>query len=149
MQLPPFRKPNKSRAQNMRAIRSTGNQTTEKRLMSLLNSCKLKGWQLQPVDIPGKPDLFARRKRVAVFVDGCFWHGCHSCGHIPKRNAAYWRAKILRNRRRDVRISRLLRAHGYSVIRIRECQLRLKPDRSVERIKRALRVPRPRRMPRG
>jgi DNA mismatch endonuclease (patch repair protein) len=84
------------------------------------------------------PDFFFARRRVAVFVDGCFWHGCPRCGHIPKTNSAYWGAKIARNRTRDARISRALRAQGYSVLRIWECDLRSRPERCVRRIQRML-----------
>src|ERR1700728_3052304 len=106
--LPAFRPPSSDRSQNMRAIRSTANATTEKRLISLLLRCRLRGWRVRPKDIPGTPDFVFPRSRLAIFCDGCFFHGCPKCGHIPKTNVAYWRAKILRNRRRDAKGSRKL-----------------------------------------
>lgn len=143
MELPPFKKPTEVRSRNMRAIRSLGNETTERRLVSLLKEQGVRGWRLHPPRIVGKPDLVIQRQRVAVFVDGCFWHGCPNCGHVPKTNAAYWRAKILRNRRRDSAVSRKLKSLGYSVIRIWECQLRTRSERCVRRISRAVEHSRP------
>lgn len=138
MRLPPFRKPTESRSNNMRAIRSSGNRTTELRLASLLRAYGIRGWCRQPPDVFGNPDVAFPRTSVAVFVDGCFWHGCPRCGHVPKTNSAYWVAKIERNVRMDSRITRKLRSRGYSVIRIWECQLRKQPERCINRIRRAL-----------
>lgn len=134
MGLPRFKKPPKDRSKNMQAIRSSGNTTTEKRLISLLRAHRLRGWRLHPPNVAGKPDLVIQRERVAIFVDGCFWHGCPRCGHIPRTNRAYWRAKITRNKQRDRAASRALRTLGYHVLRIRECQLRTNPKRCLGRI---------------
>ncbi len=68
--------------------------------------------------LPGKPDIYFPEARVAVFVHGCFWHGHARCskGRIrPKTNTAYWKSKVKRNRRRDCRAARQLRALGISV----------------------------------
>src|SRR5271168_2766714 len=123
-----------SRSENMRAIRSSGNKTTELRLRAMLMQRALRGWELQPRDMMVSPDLLHSSKRVAVFVDGCFWHGCPNCGHIPKTNRSYWRTKILRNKRRGIVVSRALRARGYSVVRIWECKLRDQPKLCVARV---------------
>lgn len=65
----------KKRSQIMAAVRSTGNRTTELRLASILRANGITGWRRhQP--LPGKPDFVFRRERLAVFADGCFWHGC-------------------------------------------------------------------------
>jgi DNA mismatch endonuclease (patch repair protein) len=94
---------------------------------------------LHPRRIPGNPDLLIQRLRVAVFVDGCFWHGCPKCGHIPRTNKAYWSAKIARNRQRDLTISRMLTKSGFRVVRLWECELRQRPNVCLGRIRRALR----------
>jgi DNA mismatch endonuclease (patch repair protein) len=138
MGLPPFKKPAESRSRNMRAIRSSGNKTTENRLVSLLKQHRVNGWCLHPPDILGNPDLLIQKGPVAVFVDGCFWHGCPKCGHIPKTNKAYWRAKITRNRARDLKIARLLRRSGFHVVRLWECDLRQRPKVCLGRIRRTL-----------
>ena len=124
----------------MRAIRSSGNKTTERRLSALLKSRRIRGWRSQPRNIPGKPDFVIDQKRIAIFVDGCFFHGCPRCGHIPRTNRTYWAAKIARNKRRDKAISKALRALGYRVTRIWECQLREDPNRCLRRIFRAMRL---------
>jgi DNA mismatch endonuclease (patch repair protein) len=70
--------------------------------------------------LPGlacQADAVFPTERVAVFVDGCFWHGCPAHGHRPRRNADYWRAKIERNAARDRRNDRLLAEAGWAVVR--------------------------------
>lgn len=138
--LPRFARPSEGRSANMRAIRSFGNRTTEARLSALLKKHRIRGWRSQPDNIPGKPDFEIKLKRVAIFVDGCFFHGCPRCGHIPSTNRTYWTAKIARNKKRDRAVSRRLRAIGYRVIRIWECKLRKNPDRCASRILRATRL---------
>jgi len=60
-----------------------------------------------------------------VFVDGCFWHGCRKCGHIPRTNSRFWGAKITGNRARDRRMDRRLRRLGLRVVRFWEHDLQL------------------------
>lgn len=67
-----------------------------------------------------KADIVFTRNRIAVFVDGCFWHGCPDHGNTPKFNTAYWGPKLARNRERDRRVSKELEADGWSVIRVWE-----------------------------
>jgi len=71
-------------------------------------------------DLPGKPDLVLPDHGIAVFVHGCFWHGCPRCYVEPKRNRQWWRQKIANNRRRDRRKADQLRRLGYSVITLME-----------------------------
>lgn len=71
-------------------------------------------------DLPGRPDLVLPRLRVAIFVHGCFWHGCPRHGTLPKHNRAWWREKIRRNRERDARNVRRLRRLGWSVFEVWE-----------------------------
>ncbi len=76
--------------------------------------------------LPGKPDLVFAAMRKAIFVHGCFWHG-HACkrgARAPKDNAAYWRAKIARNRARDVRVQKALKAQGWKTLIVWECETR-------------------------
>jgi DNA mismatch endonuclease (patch repair protein) len=67
-----------------------------------------------------KPDFVFPKLKTAVFVDGCFWHGCPRHGTQPRTNAAFWRKKIEGNRTRDRRVNRALRARGWEVVRIWE-----------------------------
>jgi DNA mismatch endonuclease (patch repair protein) len=83
-------------------------------------------YSLHRSDLPGKPDLTFPARRKVIFVHGCFWHG-HDCprgGRLPKENAEYWRAKIGRNRSRDAASVSKLKADGWKVLIIWECQLR-------------------------
>lgn len=123
------------RGQLMARVRSSGNMTTEKRLASLLRAAGVHGWRRhQP--LPGCPDFAWPKAKVALFVDGCFWHG-HDCGRnlSPRTNAKAWRDKIERNRARDRRTTRILRQNRWMVIRIWECQLASAPYRCLARIR--------------
>jgi DNA mismatch endonuclease, patch repair protein len=71
-------------------------------------------------DLPGTPDAVLRRHPVAIFVDGCFWHGCPQHYREPKTRTEFWAVKIAANRRRDRRADRRLRRLGYAVVRIWE-----------------------------
>lgn len=73
--------------------------------------------------LPGRPDITFVAARVVVFVDGCFWHACPYHGVAPKANAAFWRTKIGRNVQRDAEVNRLLRADGWTVLRIWEHEI--------------------------
>jgi DNA mismatch endonuclease Vsr len=128
------------RSDNMRAIRSFGNTTTENRLKAMLVRRAVAGWMLHPAGVPGNPDFFFPGQRLAIFVDGCFWHSCPRCGHIPRTNRSYWLPKLARNKRRDRETSKALKALGYRVTRIWECQLKSTPKRCVARILNTMRT---------
>jgi DNA mismatch endonuclease (patch repair protein) len=107
----------KKRSQVMAAIRSRGNKSTELKLASILRAAGITGWRRhQP--IPGRPDFIFPRHRLAVFVDGCFWHGCRWHCRMPQGHREYWQRKIARNGERDRRTRRLLRSLGWRVLRI-------------------------------
>lgn len=127
-----------SRSELMSRIRSTRNATTELKLVALLRSARVRGWR-RNAPLPGKPDFIFPQSKLAVFVDGCFWHG-HGCGRNlkPKQNAALWQEKIDGNQRRDRRNARILRASGWRVFRIWECMLSKHPRFCVRRIEKAL-----------
>jgi len=110
------------RSQVMAAIRSFGNKDTELKLASILRAARITGWRRHQA-LPGKPDFVFRRDRVALFVDGCFWHGCPKHGRQPKTNTAYWTQKLSRNTARDQSVSRTLRQSGWTVIRLWEHHL--------------------------
>jgi DNA mismatch endonuclease (patch repair protein) len=88
--------------------------------------------------LPGTPDLVLRRFRLAIFVDGCFWHGCPKHGTVPKTNTQFWTAKILRNRNRDKQVDRSLKGLGWKVLRVWEHDVRLDGLAVVRRINRLL-----------
>ena len=70
--------------------------------------------------LPGTPDIVFTRARLAVFCDGCFWHGCPDHGVLPKRNRRWWQDKLEANRRRDARKDEELRALGWQPVHIWE-----------------------------
>ena len=124
------------RSSIMRAVRSQGNRSTENKLKKALRAAGLSGWRTHQ-DLPGRPDFCWRLEKLTVFVDGCFWHKCPYCYREPKSNKAYWGKKIARNTARDRKVSRILRAAGWHVLRVRECILRDKEGLVIARIARA------------
>lgn len=127
-----------SRSELMARVGSSRNTTTELKLLTLLRREKVKGWRRNYL-LLGKPDFVFPIMKIAVFVDGCFWHG-HNCKRnlTPKSNVSAWQEKILGNRRRDHSVTRRLRLSGWRVIRIWECSLARRPLNCVRRIQRAL-----------
>jgi DNA mismatch endonuclease (patch repair protein) len=84
------------------------------------------GYRLHRGNLPGKPDIVYISRKLAIFVHGCFWHG-HDCARgsrAPKTNAAYWRAKIARNRARDLKTLAAYAAMGWRALVIHECKLK-------------------------
>lgn len=90
--------------------------------------------------LPGTPDLAFVRQRVAVFVDGCFWHGCPRHYTAPRANASFWRSKIGANRARDARVDSELRQLGWRPVRIWEHVINADADQAVEVILSELRA---------
>ncbi|MGN0930428.1 MAG: very short patch repair endonuclease [Thermoguttaceae bacterium] len=111
------------RSEIMSRVRSTRNKSTELRLIDEFRRRSLVGWRRNS-KLFGRPDFVFPKLRIAIFVDGCFWHG-HDCRNTkPKDHADYWRAKIERNRLRDAAATEHLTALGYQVIRIWECDFK-------------------------
>jgi DNA mismatch endonuclease (patch repair protein) len=90
----------RKRSQVMAAVRSTGNKGTELRLASILRAHRIKGWRRHR-PLPGTPDFLFPKQRLALFVDGCFWHGCRWHCRMPRDNRRYWQNKISRDTKRD------------------------------------------------
>src|SRR5580700_10150015 len=107
-----FKKAKRSKV--MAAIRSQGNKDTELKLVSILRVARITGWRRHK-PLLGQPDFVFGRERVALFVDGCFWHGCPKHGRQPGSNTKYWREKLARNKSRDRRVSRELNKAGWTV----------------------------------
>jgi DNA mismatch endonuclease Vsr len=110
------------RSKVMSAIRSRGNKATELKLVAIFRSHRIKGWR-RYANLPGKPDFVFTRERLAIFVDGCFWHGCRWHCRMPKSRSDYWIPKIARNKQRDFEIGSKLRSLGWRVYRIWEHSL--------------------------
>lgn len=84
--------------------------------------------------LPGRPDIVISGAKIAVFVDGCFWHRCPVHGVLPKSNATFWREKLQANRERDKRVTAELRALGWRVFRVWEHDVAKVPERIARRI---------------
>lgn len=110
------------RSEIMRAIKSSKNKSTEEKLILFFKENDITGWR-RNYKVYGKPDFIFAKLRIAVFVDGCFWHG-HDCRNThPEQNKEYWQQKIARNMARDVGTTKHLEKLGWNVIRIWECEL--------------------------
>ena len=137
-------------SRRMAAIRGRGNRTTEARFRGMLMRAGVRGWTLQTTGLAGKPDFFFPDHKVAVFLDGCYWHGCPRCGHVPTVNRPFWKAKIERNQQRDRENNAKLKAANVHVLRFWEHELQEEGSRCLQRLKVLLeqgsaRVIRPRR----
>lgn len=113
----------KKRSEIMRAVKSRGNKSTELRFISILRNFKITGWR-RNYKITGNPDFVFPNKKLAIFIDGCFWHG-HNCRNLnPSSNKKYWQQKIGRNRARDRFVNKSLSGLEWKVIRIWECEIK-------------------------
>jgi DNA mismatch endonuclease (patch repair protein) len=122
----------------MSRVRSHGNKDTEVALAKLFRRHKITGWRRHQ-KIFGKPDFVFPKIKLAVFVDGCFWHGCPKHATQPKSNRAFWKKKFARNIARDRLVNRTLRSANWRVLRIWEHELARKNEaRLLRRFRRIL-----------
>lgn len=131
--------PSDQRSRIMRAIRSRRNRTTELAFAKALRSAGIKGWR-RHLPIVGKPDFAFTAARVAIFVDGCFWHGCRRHSTEPGTNAQYWIPKITETKKRDHRNTRALRRSGWRVLRFWEHDIEWRSRQCVAKVKTTLRL---------
>ncbi|GAB1469419.1 very short patch repair endonuclease [Chloroflexota bacterium] len=124
------------RSEVMSRIKGKGNKDTELAMIKILQKHHLAGWRRNQVVI-GKPDFIFPKQKVALFVDGCFWHGCPKHSNIPQNNREFWEKKLMGNMDRDKLVSRELRKVGWKVVRVWEHELS-NSDRVVKRILAAL-----------
>ena len=125
------------RSRLMARVRSHGNKATELVMAELLRKHHVCGWRRRQ-KLLGSPDSLFPRKKLAIFIDGCFWHGCPRCYRRPGSHRKYWDAKVLRNRQRDRLVCRELHNLGWHVIRIWEHNLARHPETCLRRISGAL-----------
>jgi len=131
------------RSEVMSKIRGRGNKSTEMAMVAVLKRAHLTGWrrhvELRPWPAPEdgastatlksgrirvRPDFIFQRAKLALFVDGCFWHGCPLHSTKPKQNAVFWDSKLRANSTRDAQHTRALEAAGWTVLRVWEHELR-------------------------
>lgn len=117
----------------MASVKSRNNKSTELRFISALNG--VTGWR-RTYPIVGKPDFVFPRARMAVFIDGCFWHGCPKHCRMPSSNVKYWNAKINGNIARDKRVKEALKIKGWKVIRIWEHEMKsVSPSHKINKVR--------------
>lgn len=127
------------RSRIMRAVPSK-NTSVERALRKALRSAGLRGYRLHNHRVPGTPDVVFGQQRLAVFVDGCFWHGCSRCYREPKSRQEYWTMKVRRNRDRDATVNKECKVAGWRVVRLWEHEVLRTPQIAAERVVRALRT---------
>lgn len=115
--------PSPERSLQMSLVRGKGNRSTETAFLLMLRANRLSGWR-RHVKLHGRPDFYFAKEKVAVFIDGCFWHGCPKCGRLPKSNIEFWQTKIEQNSARDRKVNRALRGEGVRVLRVWEHALK-------------------------
>lgn len=126
------------RSAHMAKVRSLENRSTEQVVEEALKRAKIRGWVKHPKEILGRPDFYFQKTRLALFVDGCFWHACPKCNRrTPRTRSAFWQHKIAQNRRRDERVRRKLQRDGFHAIRVWEHELR--SQRWLKRVREKLR----------
>ena len=118
------------RSEIMSRVRSRGNLATEVQLLRFFRAQRIRGWR-RTFPLFGHPDFVFPKDRLAVFVDGCFWHGCPHHGSIPATNTDFWLDKIERNKARDRLVNRELRSQGWYILRF--WQHELKDSKKVSR----------------
>lgn len=115
----------KKRSDIMSKVRSNNNKSTELALIKFFKENNITGWK-RNYPVKGHPDFVFLDKKIAVFVDGCFWHG-HDCRNTrPSDNAEYWQKKRERNIKHDKEVTAMFENRGWTVIRIWECELKNK-----------------------
>lgn len=120
------------RSEVMSLVRSRGNKDTELVMARFFRDRGITGWRRHP-RVFGRPDFAFHRHRLAIFVDGCFWHRCPKHAREPKSNLPFWSKKFCANKKRDRLVNRTLRTRGWRVLRIWEHELARKNQKSLLR----------------
>jgi len=110
----------------MGRVRGSGNKSTELKMCIIFRKSGIKGWR-RHASLPGRPDFIFRKARLALFVDGCFWHKCPFHYKAPSSNSEFWRQKVDLNVARDIWVNQELSEMGWRVIRFWEHELKKIP----------------------
>jgi DNA mismatch endonuclease Vsr len=125
------------RQQRSRTMAAVPSQRTslEQQLATFMWAAGIRGWRRNLKVECARPDFAFPRQKVAVFVDGCFWHGCRECGRRPASNTIYWTAKLDRNIERDREQTKRLRTANWTVLRLWGHEIERNPEGSALHIK--------------
>ena len=118
------------RSEIMSHIRSKNNKSTELKLIKIFKEYGITGWR-RNYNVKGHPDFVFLQKKIAVFVDGCFWHGHKCINRVPGENTEYWERKFKYNKNHDKIINKIFKQRGWTVIRIWECELKNSSKRKL------------------
>jgi DNA mismatch endonuclease, patch repair protein len=129
-----FNNVDKIRSKTMSRIRGKGNKSTEARVRGALIKAGISGWELHADAVEGKPDFYFPSRKLAVFIDGCFWHGCEKCYRRPKSRQKYWDGKVARNIKRDKDVNATLNKEGVGVLRFWEHEVKSNLSEIIKRI---------------
>ena len=120
---------NERTSRTMSAIRAK-NTKPELLVRKMLLSAGVNRYRLHPKNVPGRPDIAFSKAKLAIFVNGCFWHGCPYCKlKLPKTHRVFWRNKITANKLRDARKNHELKKSGWRSLTIWTCRLRTERGR--------------------
>lgn len=122
-----------TRSAIMRRVKSR-NTAPEKYVLRAIRSARLSGWRRHYGKAFGTPDFAFPKQRVAIFIDGCFWHGCPKCLRRPKSNVDYWDKKVSANIARAKLVNRVLRDRGWKTLRIWEHSVQCLPEKTLAKI---------------
>jgi DNA mismatch endonuclease (patch repair protein) len=117
---------------NMSRIKGK-NTGPEIKLRKLLYACGIRGYRIH-YNLLGKPDIVFTKKKIAIFIDGCFWHKCSVCFQKPETRREFWLKKINSNVKRDKIVNEQLLADGWNVIRFWEHEVRKEPEKVMQKI---------------
>lgn len=123
---------------NSKSMRSNKSKDTRLEMIvrKALWSEGLKGYRLHVRRLPGTPDIVYTKWKIAIFVNGCYWHRCSHCNPpTPKTNAEFWRNKFISNKERDKRVQRELIDMGWSVFIFWECKIAAELPKEIETFK--------------
>ena len=122
----------KQRSECMSHIKGK-NTGLEKIFRKSVSGLGIRGYRLN-AKAPGRPDMYFSKRRIAVFIDGCFWHGCPRCASFPATNIKFWKDKIKNNQKRDRAVSKELHNNDFWVIRFWGHDIKNNPDRCAEKL---------------
>lgn len=117
---------------NMSRIRAK-NTGPEVKLRKMLSAEGIRGYRIH-YKLPGKPDIVFTKKKIVIFIDGCFWHKCPVCFKVPETRKDFWMKKIQSNIDRDKKVNEQLKDGGWTILRFWEHDIRKKPDAIVQKI---------------
>jgi DNA mismatch endonuclease (patch repair protein) len=120
------------RKHNMSRIRAK-NTGPEVKLRKLLSAAGIRGYRIH-YTLPGKPDIVFTKRKITIFIDGCFWHKCPVCFQEPETRREFWLKKIQSNVDRDKKVDEQLKNKGWTVLRFWEHDVRKNPDTIVKKI---------------